>query len=425
MTRQRFTDETFDQLMTAWLDERAHGPDASPVLDAALARTSRTRPLPAWLLPERWVPRQLTTLFQPVPRLAPILLLIGLLLLVAVAIFVVGSQRRLPPPFGLAAPGSVAFVADGHLWTTDRDGSNRLQLTFDQRIDGFPTFSRDGTKIAFKRQPTANSKPNWQEWGDVMVADADGGHPIVLDAMVHSPSPMTWSADSRFIVYSRTVGTVDQVFMAATDGSSTRQITSGPETNWGPTLSPDGRTIAFVKGDPVAGIYVIQIDSTGEHRITNGSIGEFDMAEWSPDATTLLFGAGGRDLGREDLFLVGLDGKGERRIVGKPGNDSGPTWSPDGLWIAYLNGPVGGKTRVMVVGPDGSHPFQISDPGDWSYPYWSPDARHVLAVDGRLGGGQPVVAILDPLGKSPASTFALSGAPGDGPEPLGWQRRAP
>jgi Tol biopolymer transport system component len=424
MTRERFTDESFDQLMTAWLDERAHGPAADPVLDAALARTTRTRPLPVWLVPERWLPRQLTARLQPLPRLAPILLLIGLLLALAVAIFVVGSQRRLPPPFGLAAPGSVAFVADGHLWTTNRDGSNRLQLTSDQRIDGFPTFSRDGTRIAFMRLPTANSKPNWKEWGDVMVADADGGHPILLDAMVHSPSPMTWSADGRFLVYSRTVGDFDQVFIAATDGSSTRQVTAGPLSSWAPVLSPDGRTIAFVKGDPVVGVYVIQIDRTGEHRITSGSMNGFDVAEWSPDATTLLFGAGDSDQGREDLFLVGLDGKPEVRIVGNPGNDSGPTWAPDGRSIAYLNALVGGKTRVMVAGPDGSDPIAISDPGDWSHPYWSPDARNVLAVDGRLGGGQPIVAILDPLGTSPASSFALPGALGDGPEPMAWQRRA-
>jgi Tol biopolymer transport system component len=426
MTRKPFTDEMVDDLMMAWLDERAHGPEADPVIDAALARTSRTRPLPGWLVPERWIPAHLTRRFQPIPRLAPVLLLIGLLLLaVALAIVVVGSPHRLPPPFGLAAPGSVAFVADGHLWTTDRDGSNRVQLTSDPRIDGFPTFSRDGTRIAFRRLPTANSKPDWQEWGDVMVADADGGHPIVLDAMVHSPSPMTWSADGRFIVYSRTVGTVDQVFMATTDGSSTRQITSGAVTNWGPALSPDGRTIAFARGDPVVGIYVIQIDATGERRITMGAIGEFDTAEWSPDATTLLFGAGNRDQDREDLFLVGLDGKAERRIIESSGNDSGATWSPDGASIAYLNTPIGGKARVMVAAPDGSHPLQISDPGDWSYPYWSPDAQHVLAVDRRLGGGQSIVSILDPLGKSPASSFPLSGAPGDGPEPLGWQRRAP
>ena len=154
-----------------------------------------------------------------------------------------------------------------------------------------------------------------------MVADADGGHPIVLDANVHSPSPISWSPDGRFIVYSRTVGKVDavfvdQVFIAAVDGSMPRQITSGPLSNWSPTLSPDGRTIAFIQtGEgytPIVGLSVIQIDGTGERRLTTGSIYGFDSAEWSPDATTLLFSAdlisGDVDTDFGDLLAVGLDG---------------------------------------------------------------------------------------------------------------------
>ena len=180
------------------------------------------------------------------------------------AIALVGSQRRLPPPFGLAAPGVVAFVADGDLWTANPDGSDRVRLTTDPRIDGFPVFSRDGTRIAFKRLPVENARPDWEDWGDVVVADVDGSHPIVLDPDVHSPSPMSWSGDGRFLVYSRTVDGLDQVFIAATDGSMRRQITSGGQDNWGPTLSPDGRTIAFVKSN--TGIFVIQTTAPASGR---------------------------------------------------------------------------------------------------------------------------------------------------------------
>ena len=132
MTRQRYTGEAFDELVVSWLDDRAHGPAADEVLDRALARTSRTRPLPAWLVPERWLPGPLTLRLRQGSRLVPVLLLVGLLLLaVAIALFTIGSQRRLPPPFGLAAPGSVAFISDGHIWTANRDGSGLLEVTFD------------------------------------------------------------------------------------------------------------------------------------------------------------------------------------------------------------------------------------------------------------------------------------------------------
>jgi len=254
----------------------------------------------------------------------------------------------------------------------------------------------------------------------------------VLDQHVHSPSPMTWSPDSRFIVYSRTVGNVDQVFTAAIDGSMRRQVTLGPESNWGPTLSPDGRTIAFIRSrgadSSMVGLYVIQIDGTGERPLTTGLIYGFDSAEWSPDATTLLFSADIQsdtvDTDYGDVLAVGLDGRPERSVVRGAGDDVGPTWSPDGLFIAYLN-KTGDRSRLMVAAADGSGPHPISDVGDWFNPQWSPDARHVLAVDGRSGGGQPIVAILDPLGMEPAASFALPDVSGFGRADLpSWQRRA-
>jgi dipeptidyl aminopeptidase/acylaminoacyl peptidase len=426
MTRERLTNETLDQVMSAWLDERAHGPTADSVLDAALSRTSRTRPLPGWLLPERWLPGWRTWRLETGPRLAPILVILGLLLALALAIALVGSQRRLPPPFGLAAPGVVAFVADGNIWTANPDGSNRVQLTTDARIDGFPAFSRDGTRIAFKRLLAESSKADWEDWGDIVVADADGGNPIVLDADVHSPSPMTWSGDGRFLVYSRTADGFDQVFIAATDGSSLRRLTTDRRTNWSPILSPDGKTIAFMKGWQVSiGIYVIQTDGTGERRVTHGAVPGFDSMEWSPDGIKILYASGPNDAG-QFLWTVGLDGEPEHRVVDTPGrSDFAPTWSPDGLSIAWLSQAPGGVTRVMVARADGSNRLEISEPGDWFLPQWSPDARHVLAVDGRNGGGQPIVAILDPLGISPATSFAIPDVSGFGRADFAsWQRLA-
>ncbi len=132
MTRRRYTGEAFDELIVSWLDDRSHGPAADDVVRQTLDRTSRARPLPAWLVPERWLPGLLTRRARQGSRLVPVLMLIGLVLLAAaVAIFAIGSQRRLPPPFGLAAPGDVAFVADGHIWTANGDGSGLRQVTFD------------------------------------------------------------------------------------------------------------------------------------------------------------------------------------------------------------------------------------------------------------------------------------------------------
>jgi Tol biopolymer transport system component len=426
VTGRHLTDEAFERTMTSWIDARAQGPAADDVLEAVRNRTGSLRPRPRWAVPEWWVPARVTGRMRLIPGPALILVLVGALLAALTALLVVGSPtpRPLPPPFGLAAPGSVAFVAGGDLWTANADGSGRHQVTSDPRADLTPVFSRDGARISFKRLAAEGSRPAWEEWGDLVVADADGRNEVVLDPMIHGQSPVTWSPDDAFVVYSKLVGDTDQVMVAATDGSSTRQVTSGPAPNWGPALSPDGQTIAFAKGFPVVRIYVIQADGTGEHPITAELADGFDLADWSPDGRTLVLGMGTYDF-RADLFTVGLDGKPERRIVGTPGNDFGPSWAPDGRSIAYLS-TAGPTWRVTVASPDGSGIHTISDFGNWYYPQWSPDARHVLAVDGRQGRGPPIVAILDPLGIDPPTTFELSDTTGLGRADMAtWQRVAP
>ena len=59
-----------------------------------------------------------------------------------------------------------------------------------------------------------------------------------------------------------------------------------------PDLVSRRRTIAFVKSsEPIVELSIIQIDSTSERLVTTSSIYGFNSAEWSPDATILLFSA--------------------------------------------------------------------------------------------------------------------------------------
>jgi len=424
MSRQPFTQQAFDDTISTWLDERAGGPAPDSVVDRALARTSTTRPLPRWRLLERWVPAGLTTGLAP---LRPVVVVAAvLLILAALAVFVVGSQRRLPPPFGLAQPGAVAFVADGQIWTADPDGSDRIQLTFDSRLAVGPQFSRDGTRIVFKRLSIEGSRPNWQEWGDVVVVDADGRNEIVLDTDGLGISPISWSGDGSFIVYSRIVDGIDQLIVAATDGSSTRVLTTGPDGNWAAALSPDGGTVAFVKGYPdLIGIYAISLDGTNERRLSTVPMRFVDGMDWSLDGRTLLFSAGDAEKFSEAIYAVGPDGPPEHVFTDRLGNDQAPAWSPDGTQVAFLAA-TSDQSTVMVAAADGSAPKAISILAYWTAPQWSPDGLHVLAVDARTGGGKPTVAILDPSGREPTTTFALPDVSGFGrADTPSWQRLAP
>jgi Tol biopolymer transport system component len=130
-------------------------------------------------------------------------------------------------------------------------------------------------------------------------------------------------------------------------------------------------------------------------------------------------------IGDDDVFAVGLDGRPERRVIASPGNDQSPSWSPDGRRFAYLHGAIEDFV-IFVADADGANAHEITDVGQWFAPQWSPDGLHVLAVDARRSGSSPIVAVLDPAGLQPATSFALPDVSGLGrADQSSWQRLAP
>ena len=95
----------FDRTVSDWLDEQA-GHGAPGYLDEVLTRTTRTRQRPWWSSLERWLPVQSTARFAQVPRMAWLLVVLGLVVALGTAILVVGSPRRPPSPFGPAPRGT-------------------------------------------------------------------------------------------------------------------------------------------------------------------------------------------------------------------------------------------------------------------------------------------------------------------------------
>ena len=96
MTSRNASRDDFDRLMRQWLDADARVGEPEHLIDQVLTQTRVARRLPRWVLPEWWLPMQLTMPMRATPRLAPLLLLIALLLAAAVAVVWIGSRPRLP-----------------------------------------------------------------------------------------------------------------------------------------------------------------------------------------------------------------------------------------------------------------------------------------------------------------------------------------
>ena len=143
--------ESMDRALADWLRD---GPDQGPRegLERALAAARQVSQRPAWAIPERWLPMQLT--MQRAPTMRPVLLLATVALLIMAllgAAILIGSQRRLPEPFGPARNGAIAFVRDGDLFIADGLAGASRPLVSGAERDVAPAFSQQGDRIAFIR----------------------------------------------------------------------------------------------------------------------------------------------------------------------------------------------------------------------------------------------------------------------------------
>jgi len=84
---------------------------------------------------------------------------------------------------------------------------------------------------------------------------------------------------------------------------------------------------------------------------------------------------------REDdstaLYLMKPDGTDRRCLVDTNGPDSGPAWSPDGRWLAFVAG-ADNVDQVFVIRADGTGLRQVTDGEHYKHmPVWSPDGRRL------------------------------------------------
>ncbi|CAN5914903.1 S9 family peptidase [soil metagenome] len=106
----------------------------------------------------------------------------------------------------------------------------------------------------------------------------------------------------------------------------------------------------------------------------------------SPDGKLVAFSVRDTDLdanrGRFDLWVVGSDGTGQRRLTSHPENDTAPRWSPDGKYIYFLSARSGSSQvwRIAIAGGEAEPVTRL--PLDLNGFTLFPDGRRiVVAID--------------------------------------------
>ncbi|MGH7679593.1 MAG: hypothetical protein ACRENU_14075 [Gemmatimonadaceae bacterium] len=175
---------------------------------------------------------------------------------------------------------------------------------------------------------------------------------------------------------------------------------SGGEIFLAPSLSNDGKLIAFLSNGSIARGQVF-IDlwlgnaETGKRieRLVKSTLNPdieelrllYSQSSFSPDGKYIAFTA--QRQGRDDLVLIEVKSKKiVRRLDLGLESMTGPTWSPDGKRLAF-SGSRGGITDIFVADVDGHNLRQLTNDvyGD-QQPQWSPDGRTIVFASDRGQG---------------------------------------
>ncbi|HMJ79463.1 MAG TPA: hypothetical protein VK592_00295, partial [Candidatus Dormibacteraeota bacterium] len=269
----------FDRLernLPELLEELA-GPRPPEYVADIVERTAGLRQRPAWSFPERWFP--MTAATSHAARLAPFpwrvagLLALLLALLIIGSLLTAGARPHLPPPFGPAADGRIAYAVNGDIYTVDPITGARTAIATGPEIDSDPIWSRDGRSLIFRRTDPSFAGPGW-----LYQVHADGtGLSRLTPGLMADISGYAMAPDGRealIVGVPAVMGQAHTVLsIARNDGSAMRTLDVGMAVLEAAYRPPDGSRIVFL-GVGVSGLvpqreglYEVNRDGTDLHAI--------------------------------------------------------------------------------------------------------------------------------------------------------------
>ena len=219
------------------------------------------------------------------------------------------------------------------LWVMEIDGSNMKMVTEIDRWSGKPSWSPDGSRIAFEAYSDIKSEEledcnSLFGCQDVYILDLRTGE---ITNLTKEPSRQylpAWSPDGARIAFIRTITSrVEDLWVVDIDGKDARQLTTNGHIYNKPSWSPDGTRIAYVINTPNVSnkLWVVDVDASNsvdishDHRWIN-------WPAWSPDGEKIAFGAWSEEDRDSNIWLVDSDGTSPIQLTHVPADYTYISW---------------------------------------------------------------------------------------------------
>lgn len=156
-------------------------------------------------------------------------------------------------------------------------------------------------------------------------------------------------------------------------------------TTTSPSVSPDGRLVfASSKDGDSMDLYIANGDGSNVKRLSRTRNGVNISPRWNPKTGRELAFISDRG-GSPQVYVMGADGTNERPLLSMGGQMDSPSWSPDGRFIAFTWDGGGGSFQIYLADVASGQVLKLTREGRNETPTWSPDSRHIAFQSNRTG----------------------------------------